>query len=123
MNPQVLAMLLDLVYFAAGLSIGLFGLWQSQKHFMAQQQDKFNKIDSKLGEIGQELVRLRMIASKTSHEREDKLMRLIVQNFGILRRRELLSYVNSVLPDSLRADDDLVSRMIRDIEEQEQWLV
>ena len=70
MSTEIFEALLNFVYFAVGLAVGVFGLWQNQRFFLAQQQDKFDEINRKLAEIQERLSLVSESMSERTHERE-----------------------------------------------------
>jgi hypothetical protein len=67
--------LLNFLYFAVGLGVGLFGVWLNQKNFLAQQQDKFNRISDELEHLRESLVALTQLSTDQSFAREERLMK------------------------------------------------
>jgi|GEM_PF-5438172 len=79
MDPQIVEQILNVVYFLVGLAVGLFGLWQNQKYFLAQQQDKFEQIHAELREIRERFTTIAEITSERASAREDRLFSLAMQ--------------------------------------------
>jgi hypothetical protein len=64
-------------YFLVGLFIGLLQLWQSQKYFQAQQQDKFDHISRELTMLRERTAELAAIVSDQASSREHEYFKLI----------------------------------------------
>jgi len=79
MDPQIIETILNLVYFLVGLTVGIFGLWQNQKYFQAQQQDKFDQISVELREIRERLTVMAEATSERAFARENRLLSLAMQ--------------------------------------------
>lgn len=83
MDPQIVETVLNLVYFLVGLAVGLFGLWQNQKYFQAQQQDKFDQIHAELRDVRERFATMAEITSERAFARENRLFSLAMQQAAV----------------------------------------
>src|SRR5689334_10276431 len=74
---DVVAQLLNFVYFLVGLAVGGAGLYLSVRFHLAQQQDKFDRISAELIGIRERLAALTEIVSERTSAREERLLSLI----------------------------------------------
>src|SRR4051794_38324123 len=72
----VLSQVLNFLYFAVGLAVGVVGLVLSVRFFTAQQQDKFNQIASDLAKIREALSGMAEITSERAFAREERLLNM-----------------------------------------------
>lgn len=75
--------LANLAFFVVGLALGLFQLWQNQKYFQAQQQDKFNQIATQISEMKSRLVLISEAVSERASAREDRLLSIATQRSAV----------------------------------------
>jgi hypothetical protein len=66
--------LINLVYFVVGLVVGIMGLWQNQKFFLAGQQDKFNQIAQDVRDLN---MKVAVLAEETKERSAGREMRLL----------------------------------------------
>ncbi len=67
---------LNVIFFAIGLAIGLYQLHVGQRQFETQQQDKMDELRNYLAAIQQRLAVLEELMSQRAFEVQDKLIRL-----------------------------------------------
>jgi len=79
MDPQIIETIMNLVYFLVGLAVGIFGLWQNQRYFLAQQQDKFEQITAELRELREHLTVVAETTSERAFARENRLLSIAMQ--------------------------------------------
>jgi hypothetical protein len=70
-------------YFAIGLLIGLAGMWQNQRFFVAQQQDKFDQIREDISGIRERLSEMAETSSERTARREELLLEAAFQKAAL----------------------------------------
>jgi hypothetical protein len=118
MQVDLVGQLLNLVYFAVGLGVGIFGIYLSVRFFLAQQQDKFNLIAADLTAMRETLSRITEQMSAQSAVREERF-------FGLVARREhLIEGATSDATEALRAvvQDQLAEAGVSDAVQRSQQL-
>jgi DNA-binding CsgD family transcriptional regulator len=73
---EILNQILGLIYFLAGLAVGLWRLHTAQRQFEAQQNDKMTQLQASIADIQQRLAALQLVNSERSFNMQDKLLEL-----------------------------------------------
>jgi DNA-binding winged helix-turn-helix (wHTH) protein len=85
---------MNIVFFAVGFVIGLIQLWQAQKYYLAEQQAKFEQINSAISQIAQRLAVIEGVTNRlididrtltalgaTSNSFQERLFGIVEQRF------------------------------------------
>lgn len=111
--------LLNFVYFFIGLAVGVAGLWQNQKYYIAQQQDKFDKIDEKLQALTKTLATIQESISEKSHEREARVYSTLDTTFRAILNAKMLNRDPSPISPEIRDSSEIQRDLIQQIDKGE----